>query len=190
MSSYVKSTLKCSCGLSIRCRYPAGGEKLHTRESTELHSSIVRLGAPTRLKGTTTNEGTGLSHVKHSRLFLLHHGKMLPKNQDLWAPTASAIWKFRRKASVEMICSCAVPASSALLIPAVLRANDRYVKSFVRGFRCSITAARSSHPKLRMLSATMNRVPAPEWDKLHGTILHTSEELTSGREWLKTGRPK
>ena len=40
-----------------------------------------------------------------------------------------------------------------------------------------------------MLSAPMNRVPASKWDKLHGTILYTSEELTSGLEWLKTGRP-
>ena len=43
--------------------------------------------------------------------------------------------------------------------------NSRYVKSFVRGFRCGIAAARSSCPKLRMLSATMNRVPASIWDK-------------------------
>ena len=53
--------------------------------------------------------------------------------------------------------------------------NSRYVKSFVRGFRCGITAARSFCHKLQMLSATMNRVPASKWDKLHGTILHTSE---------------
>ena len=68
--------------------------------------------------------------------------------------------------------------------------NGRYVKSFVRAFRCGITAAQSSCPMLRMLSATMNRVPASKWDKRHGTILHTSEELTSGREWSKTGRPQ
>ena len=43
--------------------------------------------------------------------------------------------------------------------------NSRYVKSFVRGFRFGITAARSSCPKLRMLSATMNRLPASKWDK-------------------------
>ena len=42
------------------------------------------------------------------------------------------------------------------------------MKSFVGGFRCGITAARSSYPKLRMLSATMNRVPASKWDKRHG----------------------
>ena len=107
--------------VQVSRRTTAGGEKLHTRESTELHSSIVGLGAPAKLKGTTTNEGTGLSHVKHSCRFLLPHGKMLPKNQHLEAPTASAIWKFRRKASVEMICPCAVPVSSALLIPAMVR---------------------------------------------------------------------
>ena len=50
--------------------------------------------------------------------------------------------------------------------------SSRYVKSFVRGFRFGITAARSSCPKwpprirrLRMLSATMNRLPASKWDK-------------------------
>ena len=44
--------------------------------------------------------------------------------------------------------------------------------------------------KLQMLSEPMNRVPASNWDKLHSTILHTSEELTSGREWLKIGHLK
>ena len=68
--------------------------------------------------------------------------------------------------------------------------SSRYVKSFVRGFRCGITTARSSCSKLRMLSATMNRVPASKWDKRHGTTLHNNVELRSGREWLKTGRPK
>ena len=43
--------------------------------------------------------------------------------------------------------------------------NSRYLKSFVRGFRFGITAARSSCSKLRMLSATMNRVAASIWDK-------------------------
>ena len=38
--------------------------------------------------------------------------------------------------------------------------NSRYVKLFFRGFRFGITAARSSCPMLRMLSATMNRLPA------------------------------
>ena len=46
---------------------------------------------------------------------------MLPKNQHFGAPAASAIWKFRRKASVEMICPCAVPAASALLILSLVR---------------------------------------------------------------------
>ena len=46
--------------------------------------------------------------------------------------------------------------------------NTRCVKSFVRGFRFGITAARSSCPMLRMLSATMNRLPASKWDKRHG----------------------
>ena len=46
--------------------------------------------------------------------------------------------------------------------------SSRYVKSFVTGFRFSITPARSSCPKLRMPSATMNRVPASIWDKRHG----------------------
>ena len=46
--------------------------------------------------------------------------------------------------------------------------SSRYVKSFVRGFRFGIAAARSSCPKLRMLSATMNRVPPSIWDKRHG----------------------
>ena len=64
--------------------------------------------------------------------------------------------------------------------------NSRYVKSFVRGFRCpalsilvglasiiwfGITTARSSYPKLRMLSATMNRVPASIWDKRHAAFV-------------------
>ena len=43
-----------------------------------------------------------------------------------------------------------------------------YVKSFVRGFRSGITAARSPCSKLRMLSATMNRVPASKWHKHNG----------------------
>ena len=43
--------------------------------------------------------------------------------------------------------------------------NSRYVKLFVRGFRFGIAATRSSCPKLRMLSATMNRLPASKWDK-------------------------
>ena len=50
------------------------------------------------------------------------------------------------------------------------------------------------HPVVRfdaaVYTAPMNRVPASKWDKLHGTILRTSAELLSGREWLKTGRPK
>ena len=53
------------------------------------------------------------------------------------------------------------------------------VNSFVRVFRSGIIAGRSSRPKLRMLSETMNRVPAPKWDKRHGTILRSSAELQS-----------
>ena len=53
------------------------------------------------------------------------------------------------------------------------------MKLFVRGFRFGITAARSSCPKLRMLSATMNRLPASKWDKHYGTTLHASMELPS-----------
>ena len=30
-----------------------------------------------------------------------------------------------------------------------------------------------------MLSATMNRVPVPKWDKRHGTIVYASTELPS-----------
>ena len=101
-------------------------------------------------------------------------------------------WHRRRKDSPQCICEPDLgihpPASSALLIPAVLRPNGRYVKSFVRavlarpwrsrgrlasghgqhvksfvrgfGCRCGITAGRSSCPKLRMLSAATIRVPA------------------------------
>ena len=39
--------------------------------------------------------------------------------------------------------------------------------------------ARSSCPKLRMLSETMNRVLASKWDKRYGTTLHASMELPS-----------
>ena len=39
--------------------------------------------------------------------------------------------------------------------------------------------ARPSCPKLRMLSATMNRVLASKWDKRYGTTLHAGAELSS-----------
>ena len=58
--------------------------------------------------------------------------------------------------------------------------NSRYVKWFVRAFRCGITAARSSCSKLRTPSATMNRVPVPKWDKRHDTIVPASAKLPSG----------
>lgn len=78
-----------------------------------------------------------------------------------WAPAASTIWKFRRKASLEMIYPCAVPPSSALSIPAMVRAIGQQLREVVcRVFQCGITTARCSCPKLRMLSATMNHVPS------------------------------
>ena len=87
------------------------------------------------------------------------------------APKWGIAGHHRREDSPQCICEPDLgihpPASSALLIPAVLRPNVRYVKSFVRGCRCGITAARSSCPKLRMLSAATIRVPASKWDKHH-----------------------
>ena len=59
-------------------------------------------------------------------------------------------------------------ARHAPLTAEFLRRKGHYVNPFVGGFRCGITAARSSCPKLQMLSATMNRVPASQWGKRHG----------------------
>ena len=53
------------------------------------------------------------------------------------------------------------------------------MKSFVRALRFGMTAARSSCPKLRMLSAMMNRVPASKWEKRYGTTQYASMELPS-----------
>ena len=87
------------------------------------------------------------------------------------APKWEIAGHHRRKDSPQCICEPDLgihpPASSDLLIPAVLRPNGRYVKSFVRGCRCGITAGRSSCPKLRMLSAATIRAPASKWDKRH-----------------------
>ena len=105
-------------------------------------------------------------------------------------PRVDQHWqRLRCNASANLICTFVMPAIRLIDTRHGSR-NGRYVKSFVQGFRCGITAASSFCHKLQMLSAPMNRVPASKWDKRRGTILHTSAELLSGREWLKTGRPK
>ena len=66
----------------------------------------------------------------------------------------------RRDTTVQLERFC---RENCLIIDRVIGFAQQLLREVVcRVFRCGITAARSSCPKLRMLSATMNRVPTSE----------------------------